>query len=103
MIRGYLAQFIRHQGHLVWFVFQHQVHKLLFSAVAFNIEFGINDLFDFPDVLVAYMPFIGTGMNGNTISTKTLCIYSHLYYIWIITTAAVAKGSYFINVHRKLS
>ena len=45
MIGSKLTQSIRYQRYLVGFGFQHQVNKLLFTTVTFNIEFSCDDLF----------------------------------------------------------
>ena len=87
MIRGKLSQCIRNKCYLVGFCFQHQFNKLLFCAIAFNIKFSGDDLFNFPNIIVADMSFIGAGMNSYTIGPESLHIHSGFYYIRIIATS----------------
>jgi hypothetical protein len=98
VVRGDLAQFVGYEGHLGWFGVEDQVYEFLFLGIAFDIEFGSDDLFDGVDVSVADMSFIGSGMDGDPIRAEFLGIYGGFDYIGIVATAAIAQGREFVDV-----
>ena len=53
----------------------------MFAAVAFNVKFGGDNLFNFSYIIVTNMSFIRTGMHGDSISTETLRIDGCFNYI----------------------
>jgi hypothetical protein len=72
MIAGELAKRIGNKRYLVRPCFQYQVNEFLFSRVAFDIEFGGDDLFNFTHILITDMSFIRPRMYRYAICAKSL-------------------------------
>src|SRR5688572_27036476 len=103
VIGSYLPFAVGYKRYLVRFGFKHQVHELLFPAIAFDIEFGFNDLPDLPDIIVADMPFIGTRMHSYTICAKALHIPGSFNHIGIVTPTGISQRGDLIYVYRQFS
>ena len=48
------------------------------------------------------MALIGTGMDRNSLGTKTLAVECKFYQIRDTTSSRIANGSYFIDIYGKL-
>src|SRR5665213_2012369 len=90
MVRRNLSLDIGHQRYLPWLVSQYKVNKFLLLAVALDIKFGGNDLFQFKNIIIANMPFVGPGMYGNPLCAEPFAIFSYLYQIQIIAPARIS-------------
>ena len=44
------------------------------------------------------MAFIWSGMNRDSLSTKTLTIQRYIDEVWIIPTPGISEGGYFIYI-----
>src|SRR5688572_25437412 len=99
MVRCNLPFRIGHQRYLVRFYFQYQVNEFFLAAIAFNIEFGGNDLFYFPYIIIANMALVGTRVHRYAIRAEMLRIDSRFYYIGIVAAATVAQRGEFVDVY----
>lgn len=102
VVGGDLAQGVGHEGYLSWFHVEYEVYEFLFLGIAFDIEFGRDDIFDGVDVCVADMSFVGSGMDGDPVRTEFLGVYGGFRDIRVVAAAAVAQGREFVNVDGEL-
>ena len=79
--------------------FKNEIYEFLFPAIALDVEFS-DDYFSYlSHIAVADMSLVVPRVNGYTIGTETLRVHCCFKYIWIITSARIAKGSNFIDVY----
>ena len=97
VVRGELVIGIRHQGDLCGLHLQHQIH-IPWNGVTLDIEFGGKQRFEVGHILIAYVPFIGSGMNGNTLGTELFAVECHTQHIGIIATPCIAQGGYLVDI-----
>ena len=99
MVGRDLVELVGDEGHLSRVNIEYEVDELLFAGIAFDIKFGADNLFDRIDVFVPDMAFIGSWMDGDTVSAKALGINGCLDDIGVVATAAVAERSKFVDVY----
>ena len=89
---------IGHQGDLVGQYFCYQVKEGR-GRITFDIELGGDDGFDIPDILHADVPFIRSGVHGNTFCTEVLAVNGGLQDIRDISSARIPQCGNFIYIY----
>ena len=77
------------QGDLGRDHFENQVDEFI-DWIAFDVQFGCDDLFQIANVLIADMTLIGAWVYGDALRTEPFCIERCLYHIGNIPSARVA-------------
>jgi hypothetical protein len=98
MVRGQLVQRIRHQGDLVGFHLQYQIDEFFLAAVAFDIEFRMDDRPERPDISIADMPLVRPGMDRDAVSAKCLDVHRGLPDIRVIAAPGIAQRGDLVDI-----
>ena len=72
--------------------------KIAEQMISYVNEFGGKQRFEVGHILIAYVPFIGSGMNGNTLGTELFAVECHTQHIGIIATPCIAQGGYLVDI-----
>ena len=99
MVAGKLSKYIWYQCYLVRFCFQYQVNKFFLPAVSFNIEFGGDDFFDLPNIIITDVALIWPRVNGYSICAEALRVHGNFYKIRIIPSPGIANCSKLVDVN----
>ena len=89
MVRGELMLAVGHQGHLMRVYVEHELHKLPYR-VTLDIHLRGDERSQVIHILIAYMTFVGTGVDSDALRTKLFAVGSHHEHIGIIAAARVA-------------
>ena len=89
---------IGHERYLIGFDFFYQIYELTFG-VALYIELGSEIRFEYVDIGVSDMSFVGAGVYRDTVGSETLAVESYLQYIRYITATCIAECGYFVYIY----
>ena len=94
-----LTRGIGYQGYLGGLIGKNKIHKTFFGAIAFDVEFGGDDLFQCVHIRVADMPLVGPWVYGDAFGAEALDVGGGFDKIGIVAPTAVAQGSQFVDVN----
>ena len=93
---------VGHERDLGGFHAAHQINEPV-VGVAFDVEFRRDHLVQIQHVLVANVPLVGPGMDGDTLSAKAFAVQRHLYQVWVVATPRISDRGNLIDIDRQAS
>ena len=90
---------VGNQGYLVRNHFQHQVHETADGGVSLDVEFRTDERADFPDIGIADVPLVGSGVDGDSLGAEGLAVDGRLGDVGHISAAGVTDGGYFVDIY----